>query len=227
MQTLRELRKAKGITMKELGDVVGVAESTISQYETGKRSPDFETLLKFGEFFNVSTDYLLRYDFRDWENITLPPICSDAYNTICTQLLNIARVYGLEDIYSELRETTPPPERLKEMAQKCRFDATAFKSLSENCIEQSVMNIAEETSAINKTEVRHLKLYKKASADDKAVIELILQKYDDATQRKQEKPEILIAARDGVGFEPIKDKKQAKLASDLIDEKPRSKYKLP
>lgn len=59
MEMLRKLRREKGITMKELGETVGVAESTISQYETGKRSPDFETLLKFGEFFNVSTDYLL------------------------------------------------------------------------------------------------------------------------------------------------------------------------
>lgn len=46
--------------MKELGKKIGVAESTISQYETGKREPDFETLLKLGEFFNVSVDYLLR-----------------------------------------------------------------------------------------------------------------------------------------------------------------------
>lgn len=45
--------------MKELGAEVGVAESTISQYETGKRQPDYETLLKLGEFFGVSVDYLL------------------------------------------------------------------------------------------------------------------------------------------------------------------------
>lgn len=59
---LRKLRKAKGISMKELGLKIGVAESTISQYETGKREPDFETLLKLSEFFDVSTDYLLRGD---------------------------------------------------------------------------------------------------------------------------------------------------------------------
>lgn len=47
------------MTMKELGAVVGLAESTISQYETGKRQPDNETLLKLGEYFNTSVDYLL------------------------------------------------------------------------------------------------------------------------------------------------------------------------
>ena len=59
MLQLRELRRKCGITMKELGAVIGVAESTISQYETGKRQPDYETLLKLSEYFGVSVDYLL------------------------------------------------------------------------------------------------------------------------------------------------------------------------
>lgn len=56
---IRELRRAKNLTMKELGRELGVAESTISQYETGKRQPDNETLLRLGEFFDVTVGYLL------------------------------------------------------------------------------------------------------------------------------------------------------------------------
>lgn len=59
MLKLRELRKKCGLTMKELGMEIGVAESTVSQYETGKRQPDYETLLKLSEYFGVSVDYLL------------------------------------------------------------------------------------------------------------------------------------------------------------------------
>lgn len=62
MLKLRELRKRTGITMKDLGEAIGLAESTISHYETGKRQPDYETLLKLGEFFGVSVDYLLTGD---------------------------------------------------------------------------------------------------------------------------------------------------------------------
>ena len=62
MNNLRVLRKKCGITMKELGDRLGVSESAISHYETGKRQPDFETLLRLGEFFGVSVDYLLGLD---------------------------------------------------------------------------------------------------------------------------------------------------------------------
>lgn len=56
---IRELRKNKGMTMKELGNRVGLAESTISQYETGKRQPDNETLLRFAELFDTTVDYIL------------------------------------------------------------------------------------------------------------------------------------------------------------------------
>lgn len=59
MTTIRELRKKANMTMKELGAQLGVAESTISQYETGKRQPDYETLLRIGKFFGVSVDYLI------------------------------------------------------------------------------------------------------------------------------------------------------------------------
>ena len=56
---IRELRKSRGITMKQLGDVLGLAESTISQYENNKRQPDYETLLRIGEYFGVSVGYVL------------------------------------------------------------------------------------------------------------------------------------------------------------------------
>lgn len=60
MLMMRDARKAKGLTMKELGKLVGVSESAISQYETGKREMDFETLLRIGEVLDCSADYLLR-----------------------------------------------------------------------------------------------------------------------------------------------------------------------
>lgn len=62
MSKIRELRKERNLTMKKLGESIGVAESTISLYETGKRQPDNEMLKKIADFFNVSTDYLLGRD---------------------------------------------------------------------------------------------------------------------------------------------------------------------
>ncbi|MBR2175652.1 MAG: helix-turn-helix transcriptional regulator [Clostridia bacterium] len=38
---------------------LNLAQNTISQYETGVREPDFQTLIAIADYFNVSIDYLL------------------------------------------------------------------------------------------------------------------------------------------------------------------------
>ena len=59
MENLRIIRKAKGLTMKELGEAVGVTESMIGMIETGSRKPSFELLLKLGEELECSVDDLV------------------------------------------------------------------------------------------------------------------------------------------------------------------------
>lgn len=56
---IREFRKQKKMTMKQLGEQIGMAESTISLYENGKREPDTTTLIKIADCLNVSVDDLL------------------------------------------------------------------------------------------------------------------------------------------------------------------------
>lgn len=58
-ERLRDLRKEKKLTSKQLGEKFNLAESTISGYETGARKPDIELVRSFANFFGVSTDYLL------------------------------------------------------------------------------------------------------------------------------------------------------------------------
>ena len=47
------------MTSKELAAMVGVAESTMSLYENGKREPDFRTLKRIAACLNTNIDYLL------------------------------------------------------------------------------------------------------------------------------------------------------------------------
>jgi len=49
-------RKKKGLTQLDLGNKVGVKNSTISDYERGKISPDQDVLFRLSEFFEVSID---------------------------------------------------------------------------------------------------------------------------------------------------------------------------
>lgn len=53
------LRTSRGFTQTEIAKAIGISRSTIGMYETGLREPDFETLEKIADFFNVDIDYLL------------------------------------------------------------------------------------------------------------------------------------------------------------------------
>lgn len=55
----KQLRIASGLTQAEFSKRIGISRSTIGMYETGAREPDFETLEKIADFFNVDVDYLL------------------------------------------------------------------------------------------------------------------------------------------------------------------------
>jgi len=61
-QRLRLLRENRGLTQKELGQILNVSESTIGMYERGEREPNFETLEKIADYFEVQVDYLLGRD---------------------------------------------------------------------------------------------------------------------------------------------------------------------
>lgn len=77
---IRELRKQNNLTMKQLGEELGLGESTISQYENGKREPDIKTLLRISEFFHVSVDYLLGHVSEPWFYLDNERILSEINN---------------------------------------------------------------------------------------------------------------------------------------------------
>ncbi len=56
---LKELRKEKGLSLKDIAEILGVAESTVSLYENSKRELSYTALQKLSSFFGVSIDYLL------------------------------------------------------------------------------------------------------------------------------------------------------------------------
>lgn len=57
---IAELRKENNLTLKELGEILGVRDNTLSQYETGKRNPQLGLLQEIANYFNVSIEYLTR-----------------------------------------------------------------------------------------------------------------------------------------------------------------------
>ena len=67
MNRLKELRQKNNLTLKELGQKVGMANNTLSQYETGKREPKLSTWQALADFFKVSVPYLQGIDEKIYD----------------------------------------------------------------------------------------------------------------------------------------------------------------
>ena len=56
---LKYLRKMRKISHLRLALDLNMNQNTISRYENLEREADYETLIKFANYFDVSLDYLL------------------------------------------------------------------------------------------------------------------------------------------------------------------------
>jgi transcriptional regulator with XRE-family HTH domain len=64
-EKLRTLREQHGLSLRQLASMLGVKSySHIAEIESGKSMPSVELLFKIANFFNVSTDQLLRDDLE-------------------------------------------------------------------------------------------------------------------------------------------------------------------
>lgn len=54
------LRKSKNLTLVELGNLLDVHNTYISQLEKGRRSPNAEMIIKISDLFKVTCDQLMR-----------------------------------------------------------------------------------------------------------------------------------------------------------------------
>ena len=61
-QRLKELRARNKMSQKELAAKLFVSQQAVGKGETGKATPNPETIAKISEIFSVSTDYLLGRD---------------------------------------------------------------------------------------------------------------------------------------------------------------------
>ena len=56
---LKKLRKMRKISQLKLALDLNMNQNSISRYENLEREADYETLIAFADYFNVSLDYLL------------------------------------------------------------------------------------------------------------------------------------------------------------------------
>jgi len=57
---IQYLRKIKGISQEELADKVGVSRQAVSKWESEQSTPDLNKVIIMSEYFEVTTDYILK-----------------------------------------------------------------------------------------------------------------------------------------------------------------------
>lgn len=82
---IKDLRKSKGFTQKELGEKIGVSGSAVANYEKGYRSPLQDTLFRLAETFNVSVNHFFpegstKHEITSIYNQLTPPRQTKVYN---------------------------------------------------------------------------------------------------------------------------------------------------
>ena len=64
-EKIAKLRKENNYTQEQLAEVLGVSRQSISKYESGISYPETEKLIRLGDLFQCSLDYLLRDDVEE------------------------------------------------------------------------------------------------------------------------------------------------------------------
>ena len=62
-ENIRRIRKERGLTLKQLGDEVGVSEAYIRAYETGRRNPKLKSLEALAKALHVNVEALTGANF--------------------------------------------------------------------------------------------------------------------------------------------------------------------
>lgn len=63
-ERLFKLRKEKNISQEELANALDVSRQTISKWENGESTPDFDKIIPLSEYFGITSDELLTGNFN-------------------------------------------------------------------------------------------------------------------------------------------------------------------
>lgn len=101
MSIIKDLRKSKNMSQKELADILFVNQTAVSQWERGITTPNSITLKKLSELFNVSVDTIIGNDFQISEK-KYPVIPVLGYVIAGIPMYAESNIIGWEEISEEM-----------------------------------------------------------------------------------------------------------------------------
>ena len=87
-ERLKNLRKKRNWTQKQVATRIGLAISAISAYELGTRYPSYDILLRLARLYNVSTDYLIGKNER--QSIDVSGLSEEEIDVVA-QMIDVLR----------------------------------------------------------------------------------------------------------------------------------------
>ena len=102
-QTLKELRKANGLSQEKVAELVGVSRQAVTKWETGRSLPSSENMIALAALFHVSLDELVGNPAGAGRqpnpilraNLTILAIILQAsFMNVCAQALHPATRWG-------------------------------------------------------------------------------------------------------------------------------------
>lgn len=107
---LKELRKAKNVSQTVLAEALGVSQQAVGKWESGRSSPDPQTVAEISTYFGVTADYLLGCsDLRKFPAAALP-VGGAQIPVIGTVRAGYGALAFEEDYGSELADVRRPED---------------------------------------------------------------------------------------------------------------------
>lgn len=121
-ERIKQARKAKGISQKELGAILGCKQQNLAQYENGKRNMNVNSLLKIAEALNISVSDLLGeprpttpYDHTEARLNQLMEECGELISTAARYRRHLRGDRTLNEKYTERRLVTDITEEMADV----------------------------------------------------------------------------------------------------------------
>lgn len=71
-EKIQKLRKQRGLSQEALAEKVTVTRQTISKWELGQSLPDLDFIAQLSNIFNVSSDYLIKDEMTEPNELPYP-----------------------------------------------------------------------------------------------------------------------------------------------------------
>lgn len=108
---LKELRKEKKLTQKEIAEQIGIKQNSYSDWETGKNEPNLENIVKLSRILDTSTDELLGRQVNFGEQILNK---KNKYDLSVLKESDTQKLYDLKMTFAfELLDESLEPAKLK------------------------------------------------------------------------------------------------------------------